>query len=199
MPEPEGVTGSFRICADCGTQQPGSARFCAACGASLGDSRSPAPQRPVAPATPADQAKKVVHGCLIAVLACFGLVFLLVFIGVLRAPPHQESSSPSTPAPPAASLSSPDNLTRMTVAFEGNYSREQIKARMDQAMTLYGLPITEENYGRASSVLIDMRQQNGVQEMKILNYMVRSHVPGVNVTFPEGAALAAVFLRAGDR
>ena len=91
-----------------------------------------------------------------------------------------------------------DALGLMEVAFEGNYTREQIKPVIDQAMTLYGVLITEENYSRAASVLVVMRQENGVNEMDILSYMIRSHVPGVNLTFPESAAISAVFLAAGD-
>ena len=92
-----------------------------------------------------------------------------------------------------------DALGLMEVAFEGNYTREQIKPVIDQAMTLYGVLITEENYSRAASVLVVMRQENGVNEMDILSYMIRSHVPGVNLTFPESAAISAVFLALGDK
>lgn len=92
-----------------------------------------------------------------------------------------------------------DALGKMEVAFEGNYTRGQIKPVLDQAMTLYSLPITEENYLRAANVLVVMRQENGVNEMDILSYMIRSHVPGVNLAFSEIAAISAVFLAAGDK
>lgn len=90
-----------------------------------------------------------------------------------------------------------DALGMMEVAFEGNYTRADIKPVLDQAMTLYGVPITEENYSRAASSLIALRQENGVDEMDILSYMIRSHVPGVKLTFPEAAAISAVFLSTG--
>jgi hypothetical protein len=57
----------------------------------------------------------------------------------------------------------------------------------------------EENYSRAGSVLVALRKENGTPEIAILDYMIRSHVPGVNVTFPEAAALSSAFLKAGDR
>jgi hypothetical protein len=44
-----------------------------------------------------------------------------------------------------------------------------------------------------------MRKENGVSEMQILDYMIRSHVPGMKIAFPEAAAISAVFLKAGDR
>ena len=89
-------------------------------------------------------------------------------------------------------------LEQMEVAFIGNPSRAAIKARMDQAMRLYGLPITEDNYSRAASVLVVMRKEHGQSEMAILDYMIRSHVPGVSLDFPDAAALSAVFLTVGD-
>ena len=110
-----------------------------------------------------------------------------------KQPPGSVKLATEKPTQPA------DALGQMEVAFEGNYTREQIKPVLDHAMTLYGLPITEENYSRTASALIVMRQENGVNEMDILSYMIRSHVPGVNLTFPEAAAISAVFLAAGDK
>jgi hypothetical protein len=92
-----------------------------------------------------------------------------------------------------------DALDMMVVAFEGGYSRAEIKERMDKAMTLYGLSLSEDEYNRAGSVLVALRNKSGISEMKILNYMIRSHVSGVNLTFPDAAALSVSFLEAGDR
>jgi hypothetical protein len=39
----------------------------------------------------------------------------------------------------------------------------------------------------------------GFTEMQILDYTIRSHVPGVNMDFPSPAGAAAAFLQAGDR
>jgi hypothetical protein len=44
-----------------------------------------------------------------------------------------------------------------------------------------------------------MRKESGFSEMEILDYMIRSHVPGVNISFPEAAAFASTFLQTGDR
>jgi hypothetical protein len=62
---------------------------------------------------------------------------------------------------------------------------------------VYGAEVNEENYNRAASALVALRKENGVPEMQILDYMIRSHVPGVKLTFPEAAAIASVFLKAG--
>lgn len=90
-------------------------------------------------------------------------------------------------------------LDQAVLAFTGNPTRTEIKPRMDVALQLYGLQATEENYGRAGSVLVTLRQQNGTPEMAILDYMIRSHVEGVNLSFPEAAAIASVMLATGDR
>jgi hypothetical protein len=92
-----------------------------------------------------------------------------------------------------------DPLEQMEIAFKGNYSKPQIKERLDKAMELYNLPRTKENYSRAGSTLVALRNEFGHSEMKILSYMIRSHVPGVKMDFPSAAGLAAAFLSAGDR
>ncbi len=89
-------------------------------------------------------------------------------------------------------------LDLMEIAFVGGYTRVEIEARIDRAMALYGLPITDENYSRAGSALVALRKEVGVPEMAILDYMIRSHVAGVEVSFYDGAGLAAALLYLGD-
>ena len=50
----------------------------------------------------------------------------------------------------------------------------------------------------AGNVLVAMRRDygGGVSEMEILDYMIRSHTPGVSMSFDEAAALSTVFLAA---
>ena len=95
-------------------------------------------------------------------------------------------------------VSSNDPLDQMVIAFNGSYSKTQIKKRIDKAMELYNLPRTKENYSRAGSALVALRKEVGPNEMDILSYMVRSHVQGVNMDFPSAAGLAAAFLSVGD-
>jgi hypothetical protein len=87
----------------------------------------------------------------------------------------------------------------MVIAFQGGHSRAEIQSRLDKAMQLYGLAITPENYSRAGSALVTLRKEVGPSEMEILSYMIRSHVPGVAIGFPEMAAISAVALASGDR
>lgn len=90
-----------------------------------------------------------------------------------------------------------DALSIMEIAFQGNPPKEQIRERLDLALRLYNTPITEENYSRAASTLVALRKETSVEEMRILDYMIRSNVPGVNISFPEAAGLAAAFLKLG--
>jgi hypothetical protein len=106
--------------------------------------------------------------------------------------PHETDRS--TPAPGV--LTHP--LDQAVLAFVGNSTRSEIKSRMDVALQLYGLQLTEENYRRAGSALVALRKQNGTPEMAILGYMIRSHVDGVNLSFAEGASIASTVLATGE-
>ena len=87
----------------------------------------------------------------------------------------------------------------MEIAFTGHPSVLEIKPVLDRALRLYGVPITEENYSRAGSTLVALRKKLGPPEIDILEYMIRNHVPGINMSFPDSAAIGAVMLAAGDK
>jgi hypothetical protein len=61
------------------------------------------------------------------------------------------------------------------------------------------MPVTQENYSRAGSTLVVLRKETGVTEISILRYMVKSHVPGIKISFPDAAALSAILIAAGVR
>ena len=111
-------------------------------------------------------------------------------------PTFDPSRSTTTQRTPVAGMSA---IQQMEVAFIGTPRQSVIKARLDEAMRLYGTPITEENYSRAGSALVTLRQEFGPSEMDILDYMIRSYVAGVNIDFPGMAGLSAAALAAGDR
>ena len=107
--------------------------------------------------------------------------------------PQQRASKKTTQAIPSTALG------QMAIAFEGQPNKERIKQQLDTAMRMYSVPITGENYSRAGSVLVALSNEYGPTEMDILDYMIRSHVPGVSITFPNAAGLSVAFLSAGDR
>ena len=90
-------------------------------------------------------------------------------------------------------------LEQASLAFEGNPTPREIQEKMDRAFGLYKLEPTNENYSRAGSTLVALRRENGVDEMDILDHMIRSHVEGVAVTFPQAAAISAVAIKVEDR
>jgi hypothetical protein len=128
--------------------------------------------------------------------------FVALFFVVLFSPGctqersnEQNSSSSQQPS----SLSQQDTLTICEAVFEGRFTKSQIKELLDRALVLYDLPITEENYSRAASVLVTFRKEHGIREMDILDHMIRSHVPGIKLKFPEAAALSTVALKSVDK
>lgn len=90
-------------------------------------------------------------------------------------------------------------LDQMSIAFVGERGRAAIKERIDRAMRLYRLAITEENYSRAGSTLVALRREFGPTETEILDYMIRSHVEGIEFSFPEMAGISAAMLVSGDQ
>jgi hypothetical protein len=95
----------------------------------------------------------------------------------------------------------PDALDKAVVVFGGTYTRQDIQQRLEAAMQLYGLPVTEANRERALSALIALRSRNPdrISEMQILGYMIRSYVPDTKITFPDAAGLSAAFLLSGEK
>jgi len=90
-----------------------------------------------------------------------------------------------------------DALTMIETVFVGDYTKAEIKSRLDVAMRLFDLPITEDNYNRAGSALVGLRKETGVAEMDILDHMIRSYVPDVKMSFPDQAAFSATSLQLG--
>lgn len=87
---------------------------------------------------------------------------------------------------------------QMEIAWIGNPSRREIKPLLDAVMLGFDLELTAENYSRAGSTLVGLRQmsEEGFTEMDILKEM--STYPTTGLTFPKAAGLALVALEAED-
>lgn len=75
-------------------------------------------------------------------------------------------------------------LDRLLIVFQGEYSKQQIQSRLDQAFHLYGVPVTEENYIRYGSILVSLRRDAGnvgTTEMEILDYTISAYTPEVRL------------------
>lgn len=126
------------------------------------------------------------HPIITALIFLFILFFIISFM--------EESISENNISKQVENMSAID---KMSIAFVGNYSRKEIKDKMDKAITLSKLPLTEENYSRAASTLIGLRKEYNIEEMDILDYMTRSYVSGVNMSFPDMAAISVSALFVG--
>lgn len=124
------------------------------------------------------------------------IIILGIFLGIRFC---GGSSEPKSTAESQQNVRSGSALQMMEDVFVGNYTKEQIKLLLDRALTLYGVSVTEENYSRAGSTLVALREKYGISEMRILDYMIRSHVKGVNLTFPQAAAWSCMALLTGDK
>jgi hypothetical protein len=91
----------------------------------------------------------------------------------------------STDGPPS------DPIDQMVIAFDGNPPKAEIEQQVNRAIELYDLPATDDSQSRIGSVLVSFKQQDGIPEMQLLDCTIQTATPGVNVSFPDAAALNA--------
>lgn len=126
-----------------------------------------------------------------------GLTLVFVFTVVI-ALTNQETPISQTSQATHEAVSNMTALQQMVIAFDGNYPEKEIKDKITEAMVLYNVPITEENYSRAGSTLIALKQQQGIEEMLILDYMIKKlYTPNTKITFPEAAGWSVTILKTG--
>lgn len=68
---------------------------------------------------------------------------------------------------------------------------------MDAALLATNTPITEENYSRAGSALVELNQSNGASPMDVLECIpgMTAATGGTSMSFPDAAALCSVDLQ----
>lgn len=96
----------------------------------------------------------------------------------------------------ASSGAPTDPVAQMEAAFEGTPRQSEITAQLDRAFRVYKMPTNDENYSRAGSSLVALRQKTGVPEMAILREAINLHQPGVALKLPNAFGLAAAGLAA---
>lgn len=129
-----------------------------------------------------------------APLAFLAVVFGLVgVLTVLLSTDDSPSSGGSTSA-----VESMTPLEQMEIAFVGGYSEEEIKPLLDEVLRLYNWSTDDQSRRRAGNILVTLRRETGVGEMRILDYMRRSYTPAVSFEFDEAAGLSVAFIQAGD-
>ncbi|QDV34051.1 hypothetical protein [Tautonia plasticadhaerens] len=126
-------------------------------------------------------------GCAkVGCLGLLGVVLLGVIISAFEGPAGRDAGRPAPP--PAAP--SPTAVGVLSGRFAGNPPSDRIELAMTPVLAAYDLPEDEEHRLRVGSVLIALREESGIPEILLLEYMGRHPFPGV--TFAEAAALAAV-------
>jgi hypothetical protein len=84
--------------------------------------------------------------------------------------------------------------------MDQRYPRDAIEQRLEEAMRLYDLPLTDAGYERAVAVLGEMRETaleqgcDECDEMEILQEMIALHQPGTELSFEQAARGATAML-----
>jgi hypothetical protein len=109
------------------------------------------------------------------------LLFSTLFMAVISCSDNKSSTPP-------------DAYTMMETAFEGYPRKSEIQPMMQKVMEMYGYPETEENLQKFGSVLVSLRKESilGVTEMDILKHIYQ--FGSTDITFPQQAAISAVYL-----
>lgn len=187
------VSTAAAFCPSCGAPQPAQSRPTAL-------PSQPAPlvstiHVPVPAARHQNQTSGCGRGCLIAFCLVAALVILLValmIIVVLISPPPttqlpssqpsaretREHDQPAAIPQRARAREAPERsvMDTMALAFEGQPSKASIKAKMDEAFSVWNVPKTDDNYSRYGSVLVSLRKESGrFTEMELLHYVIHFH------------------------
>lgn len=100
--------------------------------------------------------------------------------------PSKQSSEEVTP------------LEMMATVFRGNYSKREIERSVHKAMNRYDLPFTEQYEEKIGSVLVALRDDYGVEEMRILRCVNAGDLKSLSgVEFHEAAALCVTYIKSG--
>lgn len=111
---------------------------------------------------------------------------VVVMLGLMKLTPDKD-----THEVPRASASA---LDKAAAVFKGGYSREQIKALLDETMLMNGVSRSEHEYERWASVLVEMRLGGGGTEMEILRCIKGMQAA---VRFPDSAGICAAGKQVG--
>lgn len=104
--------------------------------------------------------------------------------------------SPSSPEPAQSANDLPeDPLVQMEIAFNGDQSPDEIREALDLAFAATSTEATSDNYSRAGSVLVTLRQEYAIDEMEILECIPSLADDETSaLTFPDAAALCVAEL-----
>jgi hypothetical protein len=107
---------------------------------------------------------------------------ILIALGLLLTSCSKEEPATQTPSA-VAGLAKMGNLAvdpfaQMALAFEGNPSPDEIRAKLDPVLKMYGVELTNANFSLAGKTLTALRKEQGHSEMAILEKMLQAPTNG---------------------
>jgi hypothetical protein len=107
---------------------------------------------------------------------------ILIALGLLLTNCSKEEPATQTPSA-VAGLAKMGNLAvdpfaQMALAFEGNPSPDEIRAKLDPVLKMYGVELTNANFSLAGKTLTALRKEQGHSEMAILEKMLQAPTNG---------------------
>jgi hypothetical protein len=107
---------------------------------------------------------------------------ILIGLGLLLTSCSKEEPATQTPSAVAglAKMGSlaVDPFAQMALAFEGNPSPDEIRAKIDPVLKMYGVELTNANFSLAGKTLTTLRKEQGHSEMAILEKMLEAPTNG---------------------
>ena len=116
------------------------------------------------------------------------LIVILILIFTSCGTNNDTSDSGKKRAP-----SKSEAVEMLSSVFIGSFSQQDIKEKMDAAMTMYKLPLTGENYLKVGNSLTSLRKSSnkGISEMDIITHMILADTGWQGVSFDEQAGISA--------
>ena len=107
---------------------------------------------------------------------------ILIALGLLLTSCSKEEPATQTPSA-VAGLAKMGNLAvdpfaQMALAFDGNPSPDEIRAKLDPVLKMYGVELTNANFSLAGKTLTAVRKEQGHNEMAILEKMLQAPTNG---------------------
>lgn len=110
------------------------------------------------------------------------LIIVGAFLGRSMLSPSEATNSH------AAEMSS---VEKMQIAFAGEHTSEQVRSTMEHLLALFDMAPSSSNLEHNASILVQMRKDTGVPELRIADCMLGLRNPGFNWQFSDAAAFCA--------
>lgn len=83
---------------------------------------------------------------------------------------------------------------KMQIAFAGDHTADEVQRKMERLLASFDMAPSNSNLEHNASILVRMRKDTGVPELRIADCMLGLRQPGFNWQFPAAAAYCATGL-----